>query len=318
MGKIWVEVCIISGRGLPRSSLWKFQWYAVGWIDPKNKYCTKIDASGNANPVWKTKFTTVIDVSESELQNIALNVEVYSREPLFMREKLQGNATVNLKELLVKHYKNSESGVEDVGSFQLRKKNSNKPQGFVDVSMRISEEKDGISSFFYVGNEDGFNLKGSSTSNTIATDRGSVHTHPAGHAKPPFYQLGNNRPPLPIQDRPYNHSYPPNYSNYAISRPSYEPASGLNHQKKPSYPPIINSNYPPRPPPPPSHVGYVPTFLPGTNSQSSSYLNMSSSGGGQANRPGFGMGLGAGALAAGAVIFGDDYMSGFELPASKM
>lgn len=30
--------------------------------------------------------------------------------------------------------------------------------------------------------------------------------------------------------------------------------------------------------------------------------------------PGFGMGLGAGALAAGAVIFGDDFVSGFDLP----
>lgn len=30
--------------------------------------------------------------------------------------------------------------------------------------------------------------------------------------------------------------------------------------------------------------------------------------------PGFGMGVGAGALAAGAVIFGDDFMSGFDFP----
>ncbi|KAI3712623.1 hypothetical protein L1987_71183 [Smallanthus sonchifolius] len=31
-------------------------------------------------------------------------------------------------------------------------------------------------------------------------------------------------------------------------------------------------------------------------------------------RPGFAMGLGAGALAAGATIFGDDFISGFDLP----
>ena len=83
----------------------------------------------------------------------------------------------------------------------------------------------------FAGNEDGFNLRGSRTSNTMATDRGSVHTHPAGHAEPPFYQPGNNRPPIPIRDHPYNHStpYPPNYSNYVAARPSYQPASGLTN-----------------------------------------------------------------------------------------
>ena len=45
------------------------------------------------------------------------------------------------------------------------------------------------------------------------------------------------------------------------------------------------------------------------------YINMpSSSSSGPRARPGFAMGLGAGALAAGAVIFGDDFVSGFDLP----
>ena len=151
--KLLIEVCLISARGLPYSSRWKYQWYAVGWIDPNDKYCTKIDASGNPNPVWNTKFTTVIDTSEVEFQDVTLNVEVYSREPLFLREKLRGTATVMLKEFLVKHCKNSEGSkqmVEDVGSFQLRK-NSNKPQGFIDVSIRILEETVGTSSLFHLG-----------------------------------------------------------------------------------------------------------------------------------------------------------------------
>lgn len=38
------------------------------------------------------------------------------------------------------------------------------------------------------------------------------------------------------------------------------------------------------------------------------------SGGRGGGGAGFGMGLGAGALAAGAVIFGDDFMSGFDFP----
>ncbi|CAK9172792.1 unnamed protein product, partial [Ilex paraguariensis] len=77
MGKLSVEIYLISARGLRRtSSLWKLQWFAVGWVDPNNKYCTKIDSSENANPVRKTKFSTLVDKSESNLGDLALNVEV--------------------------------------------------------------------------------------------------------------------------------------------------------------------------------------------------------------------------------------------------
>lgn len=145
MGKIWIEVSMMSARGLQRtSSLWKLQWYAVGWIDPNDKYCTKIDSSGNVNPVWKTKFSALVDSSKSDFQDLALHVEVYSREPIFLREKLLGTATILLKEFLEKYANNSEASrsVEEVGSFQLRKKNSNKPQGFIDISIRISGENE--------------------------------------------------------------------------------------------------------------------------------------------------------------------------------
>ena len=46
------------------------------------------------------------------------------------------------------------------------------------------------------------------------------------------------------------------------------------------------------------------------------YVNVPPSGpAGRSSGPGFGMGLGAGALAAGAVIFGDDFMSSANIPA---
>lgn len=136
MAKIWIEVCLISARGVRGSpSLWKRQWYAVGWVDPKNKYCTKVDASGNANPLWRTKFAIQVDTSDPDL---ALHLEVYSRDPLFLTEKLHGSATVVLREFLAKQVHNS----EEVGSYQLRKKKSNKPTGFIDVSIRLSENKE--------------------------------------------------------------------------------------------------------------------------------------------------------------------------------
>lgn len=106
---------------------------------------------------------------------------------------------------------------------------------------------------------------------------------------------------------PYTHPmpYPTNYSNPSVGGPGYPPAGA------PSYPPPRT----PPPPPPPSNVGYMPTFLPRTDRLSETYINMPPSGRGGGPGPGFGIGLGAGALAAGAVIFGDDFMSGFDVPA---
>jgi len=147
MAKTRIEICIISARGLGRSSsLWKPQWFAVGWIDPNNKYCTKIDSSGSPSPTWKTKFSVPIDDGSSNLQGLSLTIEVYKREPIFLREKLQGTTTIMLKEFFMKFGRDdpSRSGVEETASFQLRKRNSGKPQGFVDVSVRIFEEKEGV------------------------------------------------------------------------------------------------------------------------------------------------------------------------------
>ena len=96
---------------------------------------------------------------------------------------------------------------------------------------------------------------------------------------------------------------PTAYSNSSLGAPSYPPAGGPSYQPPRTTPP---------PPPPPSNVGYIPTFLPRTDLSQPTYFNMPPSGrGGGAN---FGVGLGAGALAAGAVIFGDDFMSGFNVP----
>ncbi|KAG5224500.1 formin-G [Salix suchowensis] len=263
MGKIWIEICLISARGLRRtSSLWKLQWFAVGWIDPTNKYCTNIDASGNANPTWKT-----------------------NREPIFLRERLEGTATVVLKEFLAK-YSN------EVGSYQLRKRSSSKPQGFVDVSIHISEER-----ISQVCNGGGIVLKDHNNKITLPTE-GSGKAFPSELPLAPVRQPENYSSSVA-----YNHPmpYPANYSNPSVGGPSYPPAAG------PSYQP---SRTPP-PPPPPTNVGYIPSFLPNTD-----YINMPSSvaaAGSRGPRPGLAMGVGAGALAAGAVIFGDDFMSGFDV-----
>ena len=101
---------------------------------------------------------------------------------------------------------------------------------------------------------------------------------------------------------------PTNYSNPYVGGPNYPAASGTSYQ------PLRT----PPSPPPPSNVGYVPNFHRSNDGLTPSYFNMPSSSSGTAPRqrgpPGFAMGAGAGALAAGAVMFGDNFMSGFDVP----
>jgi len=145
MGIIWVEFCLISAHGLQQStSLWKRHWYAVGWIDDNSKYCTKIDDSGNANPVWRTNFAVPVDDSMPNIQDLTLNVEVYSIDPIFFKEKLHGSTTVGLKKFLDKQMKNSEMSIpkqDGVRSYQLRKRKSSKPKGFIDILIHISDDE---------------------------------------------------------------------------------------------------------------------------------------------------------------------------------
>ncbi|KAL0382240.1 UNVERIFIED_CONTAM: hypothetical protein Scaly_0511300 [Sesamum calycinum] len=268
MAKLRVEVCLISARGLRRtSSMWRLQWFAVGWINTNDKYCTAVDASGSTNPVWKTKFSMSIDASDSAFQDLALHVEVYSRGPVFLRERLLGTTTVVLKELLDKYYGKSEvlGHVEEVGSFQLRKKNSDKPQGFVDVSIRISEENEECGAT-YPGGKDMFRPTDRCGGTERATEYGSLQFQRPQLPLTTLQQPGSNQPLLT----------PPNYSDQAsLAGPNYHTpggGGGGGDGDRPIYHP------------PPGH------------------------------RPGHGFatGLGAEALAAGAMIFGDDFLSGFE------
>lgn len=77
---------------------------------------------------------------------------------------------------------------------------------------------------------------------------------------------------------------------------------GKSHQTETNYQTPSTSRASYQPPPPPSNVGYIPSFFPVT----SSYANTPTVAG-----RGVGMGLGAGALAAGALIFGDEHMPSY-------
>lgn len=147
----------------------------------------------------------------------------------------------------------------------------------------------------------------------LSTEGGSGPAYPTEQPQNPLHRPENQSQ----TNFPYAHSvsYPTNYSNLSVSGQSYPPPAGPSYRPAQTPPPPPPSRTPPPPPPPPSNVGYIPTLLPRTNNLSSTYVDMPSSGPpGRGVRPGFGMGVGAGALAAGAVLFGDDFMSGFDVP----
>ncbi|CAA6669220.1 unnamed protein product [Spirodela intermedia] len=269
MARVRIEVCMISARGLRRSSPpWKPQWFAVGWVDANNKYCTRVDSSGSSSPTWNTKFSSIIDDGGKDS---VLTVEVYSRDPFFLREKLRGTATVNLTEFL-RRAGNGPAGPE-VMSYQLRKKKSSRARGFVDVSVRVSD-----------GSRDGSRDWDSGSGISLVVDDGPSFPH---RNEPPIYPTAQNGIPS---------------GNYPNQLPT-----GMEQRRRPGTPP---------PPSPPANAGFIPSFFPGISRLPESYVSQPNSGSTVAHGGGsaFGAGVGAGALAAGAVIFGDDFLWAQDIP----
>lgn len=119
--------------------------------------------------------------------------------------------------------------------------------------------------------------------------RQTSHTTPSfpQREEPPIYPPAQNGPPS---------------GNYPNQLPS-----GME-QRRPETPP---------PPPPPANAGFIPSFFPGISRLPESYVNLPNSGRTAAHGggvSGFGAGIGAGALAAGAVIFGDDFLWAQDFP----
>ncbi|KAL0711106.1 hypothetical protein Bca4012_018084 [Brassica carinata] len=331
MDKTYIETCLLSGQQLLfgagfGSKLLKHKWYAVGWIDPEDKYCTTIDGSRSDNPLWGTKFITSLDVDDVSKIQAALHVEVYSLAPIFLTKKLHGSATVPLKEILAKYKKNqsssssvveetrscSSSVFEETISCQLRKQNSSKPRGFVYVSIRISAERQDFedkTGLIFLSTNSGNNssrqnyMDGSSqhpfaTSSYQPNSSNSFSFPPDNHHFPMPDPLTNNTfvqtqhpyyPPLPPMQQPY---YPPP----PMQQPNYPPA------------PVQQPCYPSAPPLPPatSNAGYMPSNMPRSdNAVNIPPLSSSSSSSGGYARPGS-AGLGAGAIAGDPAFHGRD------------
>ncbi|CAL4960746.1 unnamed protein product [Urochloa decumbens] len=299
MAKTSIEFCVISARGLGRRSpLLKPQWFSVAWVDPNSKYCTKVDTSGSSDPSWAMKFSVSADEHDlSSLQRMTLTVEVYRRDPIFLREHLQGAAIVQMKEYLDKFVNGKEHPkiIEETASFQLRRKKSDKAHGFVDISIRICKEEDIHAQFS--GSHDGSKYP-NQAGITLAIEDGPVY----------------NYPPLPSSHYRDNSEHNDLYGNTMPSTPTTQTdlapsgSNGYSNQR-----PLIPQTLPP----PTSNPSYFSPPYPAARGQvPQNYINMPPRRfAGQSGPPNLGMGLGAGALAAGTLIFGENLLPGQSLGA---
>lgn len=224
-------------------------------------------------------------------KQMELTVEVYRREPIFLREHLQGAAVVQMKEYLEKfaHGEERSEVIEETGSFQLRRRKSDKAHGFVDISIRICNQEDDHGRFS--GLSEG--LKNSDQVGiTLAIEDGPVYNYP---------------PP------PYNH-----YRGHSEDADHYSNSRPVIPGPRPD-PSPLGSNYSYQPPmfpstlplPPTSNLGFFPPQHPGREQVPQNYINLPPrKPAGQNNAPNFGMGLGAGALTAGTMIFGETLLPG--------
>ncbi|KAG0467463.1 hypothetical protein HPP92_019043 [Vanilla planifolia] len=225
MTKHSIEICIISARGLGRpTSLLKPHWFAVGWIDPNNKYCTKIHTSGGANPTWQTIFPFSVDDECCNLEELAFTVQVHKRDPVFLRESLHGSATVMLKEFLAKFSRGgggSRPVFEETGSFQLRKAKSEKPTGFVDISVRISLETVIVTS--RTGNNKAYTAMDQGNGIALAIEDGPVLSYPA------HFRTETQ----PQYEDKFDNSHPHHYGITHLSFPMENPTDNHRHRQSP-------------------------------------------------------------------------------------
>ncbi|KAG2592543.1 hypothetical protein PVAP13_5NG558700 [Panicum virgatum] len=223
---------------------------------------------------------------------MALTVEVYRREPIFLREHLQGAAVIQMKEYFDKFANGEEHPglIEETASFQLRRKKSDKAHGFVDISIRICKEEDVHAQFS--GSHDGSKYP-NQVGITLAIEDGPVY----------------NYPPLP-SNHYRDHSEPNDiYGNTMQTSPITQPdpsPSGSNGYR--NRPPLIPQTLPP----PTSNPSYFSPPYPAARGQvPQNYINMPPRRfAGQNGPPNLGMGLGAGALATGTLIFGENLLPG--------
>ncbi|XP_004512835.1 uncharacterized protein [Cicer arietinum] len=126
------EVKLSSARGLKNVN-WRNgsnRPYAVVWIDPKNKFSTKVDENGDTEAEWDQ--TLIIPLPPEPIENLTLYIDIVHAGSEQDTKPLIGSARLQLVEIL----KDVGIGERVSRSLTLRRP-SGRPHGKVDVKVVI-------------------------------------------------------------------------------------------------------------------------------------------------------------------------------------
>ncbi|KAK7283630.1 hypothetical protein RIF29_13271 [Crotalaria pallida] len=130
-----VEVKIASARDLKNVN-WrhgKNKPYAVVWVDPKNKFSTNVDESGDTEAKWDQ--TLLIQLPVGPIEDNSLYVDIVHAGSEEDTKPLIGSARLQLADVI------ADGGIGQLASRTLTlKRSSGRPQGKIDVKVTIKDK----------------------------------------------------------------------------------------------------------------------------------------------------------------------------------
>ncbi|MQL41248.1 hypothetical protein EI012_25325, partial [Escherichia coli] len=129
-----VEVKIASARGLKNIN-WRYgpnRPYAVVWVDPKNKFSTRVDEAGDTEAKWDQ--TLLIPLPVGPIEDFALYIDIVHAGSEDDTKPLIGSARLKLADVI------DDVGIGERASRTLTlKRPSGRPHGKVDVKVTIKD-----------------------------------------------------------------------------------------------------------------------------------------------------------------------------------
>ncbi|XP_031485592.1 uncharacterized protein LOC116254358 [Nymphaea colorata] len=126
-----LEINIISGQGLHPQTR-PMSTYAVVWIRPDRKLCTRVDSDNHTSPQWNDKFIFRVDESFLRSETSAIMVEIYCIR--WFRDTLIGTVRVLVENLLPR--KGYGGSSMKFTALQVRRP-SGRPQGILNLGSAV-------------------------------------------------------------------------------------------------------------------------------------------------------------------------------------
>lgn len=202
-----VQVKLSSARNLKNVN-WRngpVKPYAVVWVDPNNKYSTRVDEEGDTSPYWDETLTIPLPGPVDGDTTLYIDVVHAGSDP--DTKPLIGSARLKLREVV------DDVGFDERASRTLQlKRPSGRPQGKVDVKVTIREPRYRPPEPYYA--------------QPYGVPPAGSRDYPA---PPPAYGAPYAAPPPPpTYGAPYATPAPPPPRDYYAAPPSGYPYSAYN------------------------------------------------------------------------------------------